>query len=374
MDFWRDKFIDMLRYIIDQGASDLHIGVGVSPFIRVNGHILPTDYSPLSQEECQNLIYSLLTPAEKKAYETDKTLDFSFGEIGLGRFRVNVYQQRGTIAAAVRLLPMKILELENLGLPPKAMKRFCNLPHGLVLVCGPVGSGKTTTLASMIDYINNNRRCHIISIEDPIEYIHKNVQSIIHQREVRNDTPNFIDALKFVLREDPDIVVIGEMRDVETITSALTIAETGHLVFATLHTGDTSESLRRIIDVFGGAMQSQVLSQLSTTLMGVVNQMLLPRNDNTGRVLASEVMVVTPAIQNLVRENKIEQIYSHVQIGTNYGMQTMNQSLAELVRQGIINPEFALLKTKRDKELAKLLEDNHGQILFQGKEREKRAY
>ncbi len=359
MDFWRDKFVDMLRYVIDQGASDLHIGVGVPPFIRVNGHIIQTDYNPFSQEECHNLIYSLLTPDEKKTYEADKTLDFSFGETGLGRFRVNLYQQRGTLAAAIRLLPMKIIELENLGLPPEPIKRFCNLPHGLVLICGPVGSGKTTTLASMVDYINNNRRCHVLSIEDPIEYVHKNVQSLIHQREVRNDTPNFIDALKFVLREDPDIVIIGEMRDTETIMSALTIAETGHLVFATLHTGDTSESLRRIIDVFGGNQLSQILAQLSTTLVGVVNQMLMPRLDGTGRILASEVMVVTPAIQNLIRENKVEQIYSHVQIGTNYGMQTMSQSLAELVKKGIVNQEFALLKTKRDKELYKLLGINH---------------
>jgi twitching motility protein PilT len=228
-----------------------------------------------------------------------------------------------------------------------------------VLVCGPVGSGKTTTLASMVDYINKNRKCHIISIEDPIEYVHKNIKSLIHQREVRMDTPNFIDALKFILREDPDIVIIGEMRDVETIMSALTIAETGHLVFATLHTGDTSESIRRIIDVFGAGQQAQMIAQLSTTLMGVVNQMLLPKKDNTGRVLASEVMVLTPAIQNLIRENKIEQIYSHIQIGTSYGMQTMGQSLSELVKQGLISQEIALLKTKRDRELNKLLEKYH---------------
>lgn len=352
---WREKLIDMLRYTINEGASDLHISAGISPFIRVNGQMSPTDYSPLSTGECENLVYCLMTPEEKKVFEAEKTLDFSFGEAGLGRFRVNVYQQRGSIAAAIRLLPMDIIELEKLGLPVEPMKRFCNLSHGLVLVCGPVGSGKTTTLASMIDYINKTRRCHIISIEDPIEYVHRNIKSLIHQREVRRDTSNFIDALKFVLREDPDIVIIGEMRDIETITTALTIAETGHLVFATLHTGDTSESLRRIIDVFGGSQQSQVISQLSSTLLGVVNQMLMPKSDKSGRVLASEVMVVTPAIQNLIRENKVEQIYSHIQIGTAYGMQTMSQSLSELVRSGIVSQDFALQKTKRDKELGRLI-------------------
>jgi len=349
----------MLRYIISENASDLHMGVGVSPYIRVNGQIKSTDYTPLTAEECKNLIFSLLTSEQIKAYEETKTLDFSFGEPGLGRFRVNIYQQRGTITAAIRLLPLGIIDLDHLGLPPEPIKRFCNLSHGLVLVCGPVGSGKTTTLASMIDYINKNRKCHIISIEDPIEYVHKNIKSLIHQREVRMDTPNFVDALKFILREDPDIVIIGEMRDLETITSALTIAETGHLVFATLHTGDTSESIRRIVDIFGSGQQSQIVAQLSTTLMGVVNQMLLPKKDNTGRVLASEVMVLTPAIQNLIRENKIEQIYSHIQIGTNYGMQTMGQSLSELVKKGLISQEMALLKTKRERELNKLLEKYH---------------
>jgi len=359
MSFWREKMVDILKFIIDAGASDLHIGVGVAPYIRVDGDIKATDYPPFTSEECQNLIFSLLTSDERKAYDEFKTLDFSFGEPGLGRFRVNIYQQRGTITAAIRLLPLEIIQLEHLGLPPDPIKKFCSLSHGLVLICGPVGSGKTTSLASMIDYINKTRSCHIISIEDPIEYVHKNLKSLIHQREIRRDTPNFIDALKFILREDPDIVIIGEMRDVETIMSAMTIAETGHLVFATLHTGDTSESIRRIVDIFSGGQQSQVIAQLSYTLMGVVNQMLLPKSNDSGRVLASEVLVVTPAIQNLIRENKIEQIYSHVQIGANYGMQTMSQSLSELVKSGVISAEFALLKTKRERELNKLLESNH---------------
>jgi twitching motility protein PilT len=356
---WREKLMDILRSVIEANASDLHLGAEVAPHIRVNGTIRATDYAPFSGEECRELLFSLMTEDEKRTYEETKTLDFSFGEPGLGRFRVNIYQQRGTIAAAIRLLPVEIIKIENLGLPVEPVKRFCSLSHGLVLICGPVGSGKTTTLASMIDYINKTRSCHIISIEDPIEYVHRNIKSLIHQREVKRDTPNFIDALRFILREDPDIVVIGEMRDVETIQTALTIAETGHLVFATLHTGDTSESIRRIIDVFATGQQAQVVAQLSYMLIGVINQMLLPTADNNGRVLASEVMVVTPAIQNLIRENKIEQIYSQLQIGTNFGMQTMSQSLSELVKKGLISPEFALLKTKREKELYKLLEKKH---------------
>jgi twitching motility protein PilT len=304
-------------------------------------------------------VFSLLTDEERDAYCEYKTLDFSFGEMGLGRFRVNVYQQRGTIAAAIRRFPADIIPLDKLGLPFDPLQKMCNLSHGLVLVCGPVGSGKTTTLASMIDYINRTRSCHIISIEDPIEYLHKNVKSLIHQREIRRDTYNFTDALKYILREDPDIVVVGEMRDLETISSAITIAETGHLVLATLHTGDTSESVRRIIDVFPAAQQTQVTAQLAYILMGVINQSLIPRADNTGRVLASEIMVVTPAIQNLIRENKIEQIYSLLQMGTDMGMQTMPQSLFELAATGIITKEIALSKTKRIKELNKLLENTY---------------
>ncbi|MBN1822755.1 MAG: type IV pilus twitching motility protein PilT [Endomicrobiales bacterium] len=352
---WHEKMISMLQYMSGKGASDLHLTVGSVPHIRVNGKIVQSELPPVSKEELENLLYSLLNEDEKKAYLETKTLDFSFGEHELGRFRVNIYQQRGTISAAIRLLPLEIIGIDYLGIPAEPLKKFCSLPHGLVLVCGPVGSGKTTTLASMIDYINKTRNCHVISIEDPIEYIHKNNKALIHQREVKQDTPNFIDALKFILREDPDIVVIGEMRDTETMTSALTIAETGHLVFATLHTGDASESIRRMVDSFPATHQTQISTQISYVLRGVINQMLLPKKDGQGRVMASEIMIVTPAIQNIIRENKVEQIHSHIQMGTGLGMQTMSQSLSDLVKGGKISPEFAMTKTKRDKELGRLL-------------------
>lgn len=351
-----DQMVNMLRYMAEKGASDLHLSVGVSPYARVHGKMSQLELPALSNEECENLIFSLLPAEERELYRREKTLDFSFGEDDLGRFRINIYQQRGSIAAAIRRLPIEIPTIEDLGLPPEVIKKFCSLSRGLILVCGPVGSGKTTTLASMINLINKTRSAHIISIEDPIEYVHKNIKSLVHQREIRRDTPNFTDALKFILREDPDIVVVGEMRDLETISSAVTIAETGHLVLATLHTGDTSESIRRIIDVFPASQQQQIMAQLSYTLVGVVNQMLLPRVTGFGRTLSTEVMVLTPAIQNLIRENKIEQIYSHIQLGTNIGMQTMNQSLFQLVQGGTITRELALLKSTKQKELLKLLE------------------
>jgi twitching motility protein PilT len=354
----RELMIDMLRFIKDKNASDLHLSVGMPPYIRIHGEIRRTDFQPFSREQCENLLFSLISEEEKKLFAETKVLDFSFGEPGLGRFRVNIYQQRGTIAAAVRILPFDVVAIENLGLPIEPAKQFCRQANGLILVCGAVGSGKTTTLAAMIDYINRTRRCHIISIEDPIEYVHRNVEALVHQIEIRRDTPNFYNALKFILREDPDVVVIGEMRDLDTITSALAIAETGHLVLATLHTGDTSESIRRIVDAFPPGQQPQVVAQLSYCLMGVLNQALIPRIDGTGRVLATEVMVITPAIQNLIRENKVEQLYSHLQIGTSYGMQTMNQSLAELVRRGLISHDVAAGHTKRTKEFTKLLESN----------------
>jgi twitching motility protein PilT len=351
-----DMMMEMLRYMKSNNASDLHITAAVRPYARIHGKIIQTQFSALPGEECRDLLFSFLTEEGKKAFYELKTLDFPYGSLELGRFRINIYQQRGTIAAAIRRLPIEIPPLEELGLPLQSIKDFCNRSNGLVLVCGSTGSGKTTTMASMVDYINKTRCCHIISIEDPIEYIFKNDKSLIHQREVRRDTNNFIDALKYILREDPDVVVIGEMSDLETIVAALTIAETGHLVFATLHTGDTSESIRRIVDVFPSTQQAQISLQLSYTLLGVVNQSLLPICDGSGRILASEVMAVTPAIQNLIRENKVEQIYSHIQMGTDYGMQTMGQSLFQLVSSGKVSREMALSKTKRDKELVKLLE------------------
>jgi twitching motility protein PilT len=356
---WHEMMMTLLQSMKEKGASDMHISAGMCPYMRINGTIVPSDLPQLSAEECKSLLFSLLTEDGQKAYYEQKALDFSLGKEGVGRFRVNIYQQRGTVASAIRLLPLDIRPLEKLGLPLEPIQQLCNLSHGLVLVCGSVGSGKTTTLASMIDYINKTRKCHIIAIEDPVEYVHKNIQSLIHQREIRRDTPNFVDALRYILREDPDIVIIGEMRDLETIVAALTIAETGHLVFATLHTGDTSESIRRIIDVFSTSEQSQVVSQLASTLCGVINQKLLPTIDDTDRVLSHEIMIVNHAIQNLIRENKVEQIYSLIQMGTNQGMKTFNQSYCELVQQGRISADAALNVSKRPKELMKLLEGKH---------------
>lgn len=356
MNEYFDKMMKLLSIMGERDASDLHLSVGVCPYLRIHGKMTPTEFPVLSNEECEKLLFSLLTEEGRTAFNVRRTLDFSLGYTDMGRFRINIYQQRGTLAAAIRRLPIEIPDIAELGLPAETVKKFCNRSQGLILVTGPVGSGKTTTLASIIDYINKNRNLHIISIEDPVEYVHKNVKSVIHQREIGRDTPNFVDALKYVLREDPDVVLVGEMRDLETIATTVTIAETGHLVLATLHTGDTAEAVRRIVDVFPGSQQHQILAQLSCTLAGVVNQMLLPRIDKPGRILAAEVLVANSAIQNLIRENKIEQFYSHLQMGSEYGMKTMNQSLFELVKAGKISKELALLKSTRVKELAKLLE------------------
>ncbi len=353
---WQGKIIEMLQLMGEKNASDLHISAGVKPRMRVNGLLLPIEFSVLSVEECDNLLGSIMTEGDRKVFQEQQVLDFSYGREDLGRFRINIYSQRGSMAAAIRRLPNQPPSMESLGLPVQTIKKFCSLSHGLFLVCGPVGSGKTTTLASMIDSINHSRSCHILSIEDPIEYVHKDELSMIHQREIRRDTSNFSDALKYVLREDPNIVVIGEMRDLETISSAITIAETGHLVLATLHTGDTSESISRILDVFPASQQSQISVQLAYALVGAVNQILLPTADNAGRVLATEVMVTIPAVQNLIRENKIEQIYSQIQMGASYGMHSLNQSLAELVKAGRIAKDVAFAKSKRSKELQKMLE------------------
>jgi twitching motility protein PilT len=348
--------VEMLKYAINKNATDLHLTAGVRPYVRINGQVIMAELPVLSTEQCDTLMLGMLTDEQARLFNTEKVIDFSFGEPGLGRFRVNIYQQQGTLAGAIRILPHDILPIDRLGLPVEVPKKFCELSNGLILVCGPVGSGKTTTLASMINHINQTRRTHIISIEDPIEYVHKNNKSLIHQREIRRDTNNFYDALKFILREDPDVVIIGEVRDLDTISSALTIAETGHLVMATLHTGDASESIRRIIDMYPQVQQTQIASQLSNVLLGVINQLLVPTVNNGARVLASEVMVVNSAIQNMIRENKIEQIYSHIQTGTNIGMQTMNQALHSYVRRGVITKAVALAQTKRTKELENLLE------------------
>ncbi|MBN2407192.1 MAG: type IV pilus twitching motility protein PilT [Elusimicrobia bacterium] len=350
----QEKLRQLLGYMKQNNASDLHITVGIPPYIRIDGRIMPTQFPPMGQEECESMIFSVLTEEQIAKFKEEKVLDCSYGEKSLGRFRMNIYSQRGTIAIAIRRLHETIMKLEELGLPLKAAEYLCNLPQGLVIIAGPVGSGKTTTLASMVEYINQGKGCHIISIEEPIEYLHSSRKSLIHQREINTDAPSFAEALKQGLREDPDVVVIGEMRDLETISSAVTIAETGHLVLATLHTSDAGESISRIVDVFPAEQQAQVRVQLASTLEGVIIQTLLPSINGAGRVLAAEVMFATSAIKSLIRENKIDKIYSHIQIGGQFGMQTMNQSLYQLVQKKKLQRDVALAVSPRPKELHKL--------------------
>jgi twitching motility protein PilT len=340
--------------MVEKKASDLHITVGLPPQLRIDGRlmVLP-DSSPLSPQDTKELAYSILTEEQQAFFEQRKELDTSVGIKNLGRFRINVYRQRGSVGMAVRLLPFKIPTLEELGLP-KAAKLFADRPSGLVLITGATGSGKSTTLASMIEYINSKRSCHIISIEDPIEYLHRHNKSTINQRELGSDTSSFQEAIKHVFRQDPNIVLIGELRDLETIRGALTLAETGHLIFGTLHTIDAVHAINRIIDVFPPYQQQQIRMQLSMVMVGIVVQQLIPRKDGNGRVLAVEIMNVIPAIQNLIRENNVHQIYSLIQMGKKYEMCTMNQSLAELYNRDIITWEEAYSRSTNPQELVSL--------------------
>lgn len=335
---------ELLQVMIDKRASDLHLTVGSPPVLRVDGEIIPLEYSTLSPDICQRLIYSLLTDRQKERFESQDELDLSFGVKSIGRIRMNVFRQRGSVCAALRAIPNRIMTFDELGLPP-AVYDVMKLPKGLILVTGPTGSGKTTTLASMIDYLNQHRHQHIISVEDPIEYVHPHKNCIVNQREVGSDTATFAVALKYILRQDPDIILVGEMRDLETISAALTIAETGHLVFATLHTTDTAQSVNRIIDVFPPHQQPQIRSQLSFVLQAIFSQQLLLHASGKGRLLACEVLMVTPAVRNLVREQKIEQIQLAIQTGGKYGMQTMNYSLYNLYVHRKINYAEAIANT-----------------------------
>ncbi len=345
---------DLLQLVIDSDASDLHITVGVPPILRIDGQLYPTDMDVLTPMDTRSLIYSILTAEQQKMFEETNELDFSYSLHGFGRFRVNVYKQRGCVAAAFRVIPSKIPAIEDLNLPPK-IKDFAKLPKGLVLVTGPTGSGKSTTLASIIDMINQSFRKHIITIEDPIEYLHHHKKSVVNQRELGTDTRSYTDALKYVLRQDPDVILIGEMRDLETIEAALTIAETGHLVFSTLHTNDAVQAINRIIDVFPPHQQQQVRTQLSFVLQGVVAQQLIPMASGKGRVPCCEVLVSNPAVKNLIRENKIHQLYSVMQTSTNLGMQTFEQSLADLYKRGLISLEEAMSRTLHPEELSRML-------------------
>jgi twitching motility protein PilT len=344
----------LLKVMLDKGSSDLHITTGTPPQLRIDGSMIPLKTEPLSPIDTKQLCYSILTDAQKMRFEEDQELDLSFGVKSLARFRANIYMQRGAVAGAFRLVPYQIVPLQDLGVPP-VVATLVDKPRGLILVTGPTGSGKSTTLASMIDLINTNQRGHIITIEDPIEFLHPHKSSIVNQREVGADTQSFKKALKYILRQDPDVVLIGELRDIDTVEAALTIAETGHLAFGTLHTNGAIESINRIINVFPSEQQDQIRAVLSFSIEGVMCQALLPKIGG-GRVMAIEVMIPNPAIRNLIREDKIHQIYSQMQIGqSKFGMQTMNQSLCDLWHRKLITAETALERSTEVDELKTMM-------------------
>jgi twitching motility protein PilT len=350
----------LLKAMIEKGASDLHITTNSPPQLRIDGKLHPLKMPPTAPPETKQLCYSILTDAQKHRFEETWELDLSFGVRGLSRFRGNIFMQRGAVAGAFRAIPYKILSFEELGLP-KIVTELARKPRGLILVTGPTGSGKSTTLASIIDRINTERNEHIITIEDPIEYLHPHKGCVVNQREVGADTKGFGAALKYILRQDPDVVLIGEMRDLETIEAALVVAETGHLAFATLHTNSCVQTINRIVDVFPPYQQSQVRAQLSFVLEGVMCQTLIPRSNGTGRVMAIEVMIPNPAIRNLIREDKVHQIYSQMQIGQDkFGMQTMNQSLASLCQRRLITLEDAMARSHDVAELQNLMSGGSG--------------
>jgi twitching motility protein PilT len=353
---------ELLKSTFEMGGSDLHITSGTPPQVRVHGKLQRLPLEELSASDTKRLVYSVLSDAQKKRFEEQLELDFSFGVRGLARFRCNVFSQRGAVAAVYRLIPEEIKGLRQLGLPP-VITSLAERPRGLVLVTGPTGSGKSTTLAAMIDKINTERSAHILTIEDPIEYLHPHKGCLINQREVSSDTLGFAEALRSALREDPDIVYIGEMRDLETVESALRVAETGHLTFATLHTNSAAQSINRIIDIFPAHQQSQIRTQLSMVLEGIVCQTLLPRADGHGRVVAVEILVPTPAIRNLIREDKIHQIYASMQAGQEkIGSQTLNQSLASLYYAGAVTLDVAKMASSLKDELMDMISRGAGVV------------
>ncbi len=346
----------MLAEAVAQRASDLHMTAGLPPTIRVDGDLRPLEgYEPLNPSQVRDLVYAVLSNKLRERFEEEQELDTSHVVPGVGRFRMNVFQQRDAVGAVLRSIPFEIRSLEELGMPP-SVAQFAELPRGLVLVTGPTGSGKSTTLAALIDIINRTKPLHIMSVEDPIEYLHHHKVAVVNQREVGEDTKSFAQALKHVLRQDPDVILVGEMRDLETISTALTAAETGHLVFATLHTQDAPQSIDRIIDVFPAHQQQQIRTQLATTIQGIVTQQLLPRAGGTGRVVACEILVATPAVRNLVREGKTHQIYSAMQAGAKYGMVTMDQYLANLVKRRIVERSVAEERCQNLEDLRRLIE------------------
>src|SRR6187397_103102 len=358
---------ELLRKLSELGGSDLHITTGSPPQVRVDGHLRPLEmYRVLTSADTKQLAYSVLTDAQKHRFEENLELDFSFGVKGLSRFRANLFNQRGAVGAVFRAIPYEIKAFEDLGLPA-VVKQLCDKPRGLILVTGPTGSGKSTTLAAMVDKVNRDRHEHIITIEDPIEYIHPHKNCLVNQREVHSDTHSFTAALRAALREDPDIVLIGEMRDLETVESALKIAETGHLTFGTLHTNSAAQTINRIIDIFPSGQQSQIRTQLSLVLEGIVCQSLLPRADGKGRVVSLEIMVPNPAIRNLIRDDKIHQIYGSMQTGQDkLGMQTANQSLASLHLKRLITLEVALGASSNKDELQDMINRGVGVVAGAG--------
>jgi len=335
---------DALTAMLERGASDLHITAGARPMVRISGSLVPLDdFALLTSPVIQRVMYAIITQAQREKFEENLELDFAYSLPGRARFRVNLYRQRDSVGAAFRVIPFEIKTLETLGIPT-SVSNFAALPRGFVLVTGPTGSGKSTTLAAIVDLANRTRQDHIMTVEDPIEFLHKHKSCLVNQREVGEDTWSFTSALKHVLRQDPDIILVGEMRDLETISVALTAAETGHLVFATLHTQDAAQTIDRIIDVFPPHQQQQVRSQLAMALQGVVCQTLAKTADGHGRVVATEVLVVTPAVRNLIREGKTHQIYSVMQAGAAHGMHTLDQHLADLVRSRQITYEVGIEK------------------------------
>ncbi len=349
---------DLLKELVESRGSDLHISSGLPPVKRVDGNLVRMEYPPLTSEQVEQLLFPMMSNDQRRRLEQDWELDFSYGIRDMGRFRVNFYKDKGSYAAAFRTITSEAPTLENMNMPP-IVTEVAQKPRGLVLVTGPTGSGKSTTLAAMIDYINRTRAEHILTIEDPIEFVHKSKMSVIHQRELGMDTRSFANALKSALREDPDIILVGEMRDHETIALALTAAETGHLVFGTLHTSSASQTIDRIIDVFPQGQQQQIRVQLANSLVAVFAQTLLPKQlpDGTskGRVMAQEIMIVTPAIANLIRESKAAQIYSTIQTSSESGMQTLEAALANLVNSGLVTVENAMAKSSKTAELQRLL-------------------
>jgi twitching motility protein PilT len=345
----------LLSLTVQQGGSDLHLSSGNTPHIRIDGNLVPVDCGVLSADDVHSLAYSILTPARGKKFEEERELDFSFAHQDIARFRANYFFQRGRIGAAYRALPYEVTSLEALGLPEDSVNDFCARKKGLVLVTGATGSGKSTTLAAMIDLVNRQRAAHILTVEDPIEFVHESKRCLVDQREVGDDTKSFGTALKYALRQDPDVILIGEMRDLETIEAALTIAETGHLVFATLHTSDAVQTINRIIDVFPSSQQDQVRTQLSFVLIGIVSQQLLPAASGKGRALGCEVMIANHAIRTLIREGKVHQMYSMIQTGQKEGMQTMNASLYKLCTARAISYEDAIAYAPEPEELRRLI-------------------